>query len=302
MACGRARRTLSVKQHELHHPLGDALRQLLEPAGPAARGFLPVRQLHHPPTGHQIVMLITGEIMDKFKALRTMMDAIHPDHRAYTMCASADQTTELLAEIDRLNATIESLHAARGGILMDEAGTQAAQGPVRPAPANTVPQAANAIAVALADSQRTNDGGYVQCVNKVPCNVQQVAIPAASGAVDPSAGSAMFNGFDISKLPSILISCVAKLWPGTNGLFWDLALEKMPDRIEQLMARPTAEGDGDLPAIDQATVDKHLGAVLRASGSALRHFSTQKTLDDMRAAMLAAMVRPTANGVGGHSD
>lgn len=36
-------------------------------------------------------------------------------------------------------------------------------------------------------------------------------------------------------------------------------------------------------------VDNHLDAVLRASGSALRHFSMQKTLDDMRAAMRAAM-------------
>lgn len=37
------------------------------------------------------------------------------------------------------------------------------------------------------------------------------------------------------------------------------------------------------------TVDKHLDAVLRASGSALRHYSMQKTLDDMRAAMREAM-------------
>lgn len=54
--------------------------------------------------------------------------------------------------------------------------------------------------------------------------------------------AAQFNGFDISKLPPILISCVAKLWPGSNGLFWDLALEKMPERIEHLLARPSAIG------------------------------------------------------------
>ena len=36
-------------------------------------------------------------------------------------------------------------------------------------------------------------------------------------------------------------------------------------------------------------IDKHLDAVLRASGSALRHYSMQKTLDDMRSAMRTAM-------------
>lgn len=36
-------------------------------------------------------------------------------------------------------------------------------------------------------------------------------------------------------------------------------------------------------------IDKHLDAVLRASGSALRYFSMPKTLDDMREAMRVAM-------------
>lgn len=53
--------------------------------------------------------------------------------------------------------------------------------------------------------------------------------------------SVHFNGFDIDKLPPILISCVAKLWPGSNGLFWETALEKMPGRIERLMARPAVD-------------------------------------------------------------
>ena len=44
------------------------------------------------------------------------------------------------------------------------------------------------------------------------------------------------------------------------------------------------------PADD--VVDRHLDAVLRASGSALRHYSMQKTLDDMRTAMRGAMVAP----------
>lgn len=40
-------------------------------------------------------------------------------------------------------------------------------------------------------------------------------------------------------------------------------------------------------------VDKHLDAVLRASGSALRHYTMQSTLDAMRVAMCNAM-RPTS--------
>ena len=44
--------------------------------------------------------------------------------------------------------------------------------------------------------------------------------------------------------------------------------------------------------IPDAIVDKHLDAVLRASGSALRYFTMQKTKDDMRAAMRNAMKEP----------
>lgn len=40
-------------------------------------------------------------------------------------------------------------------------------------------------------------------------------------------------------------------------------------------------------------IDQHLDAVLCASGSALRHYTTQKTLDDMRAAMRTAMAADT---------
>lgn len=42
--------------------------------------------------------------------------------------------------------------------------------------------------------------------------------------------------------------------------------------------------------ISQDIVDKHLDAILKASGSALRHFTMEKTLRDMRAAVLQAMV------------
>jgi len=40
-------------------------------------------------------------------------------------------------------------------------------------------------------------------------------------------------------------------------------------------------------------IDQHLDAVLRASGSALRHYTMQKSKDDMRAAMQAAMAAAT---------
>ena len=43
------------------------------------------------------------------------------------------------------------------------------------------------------------------------------------------------------------------------------------------------------PAVSNQHIDRHLDAVLRASGSALRHYTMQKSLDDMRAAMRDAM-------------
>lgn len=72
--------------------------------------------------------------------------------------------------------------------------------------------------------------------------------PAASDAGGQADASAMFNGFDITNLPPILISCVAKLWPGSSGLFWEAALEKMPERIERLMARTAAASAPAAPA------------------------------------------------------
>lgn len=42
---------------------------------------------------------------------------------------------------------------------------------------------------------------------------------------------------------------------------------------------------------DDAEVDARIDAVLRASGSALHHYSMAKTREDMRAAMRAAMMR-----------
>ena len=41
--------------------------------------------------------------------------------------------------------------------------------------------------------------------------------------------------------------------------------------------------------MNQQKLDQHLDAVLRAAGSALRHYSLPKSLDDMRAAMKAAI-------------
>lgn len=55
---------------------------------------------------------------------------------------------------------------------------------------------------------------------------------------------------------------------------------------------PATEIQRKTPDATDAEVDKHLDAVLRASGSALRHYSLQMTLDQMRAAMRAAMGLP----------
>ena len=41
--------------------------------------------------------------------------------------------------------------------------------------------------------------------------------------------------------------------------------------------------------MDANKIDQHLNAVLRAAGSALRHYSMPKSLEDMRAAMKAAI-------------
>jgi len=49
---------------------------------------------------------------------------------------------------------------------------------------------------------------------------------------------------------------------------------------------------------DIGVLDKHLDAILRASGSTLRHYSMQKTLDDMRAALCAAMAETALRAQG----
>jgi hypothetical protein len=53
--------------------------------------------------------------------------------------------------------------------------------------------------------------------------------------------------------------------------------------------RPAVGGLGDFPYLKPEMVDKHLDAILKASGSALKNYSTPKTLGDMRTAMRAAM-------------
>jgi len=56
------------------------------------------------------------------------------------------------------------------------------------------------------------------------------------------------------------------------------------------------------PIFEPELVDKHLDAVLRASGSALRHYSTQKALDEMRGAMRAAMAEAVQKAFSDASD
>lgn len=45
-----------------------------------------------------------------------------------------------------------------------------------------------------------------------------------------------------------------------------------------------------VPHFSDAMVNHHLEAVLRASGSSLRYYSMEKTLEEMRGAMRKAMV------------
>lgn len=92
--------------------------------------------------------------------------------------------------------------------------------------------------------------------------------PTAANAGGLADANALFNGFDIAKLPPILISCVAKLWPGSNGLFWEIALEKMPERIEHLMAKAIdTDVAGQHP--DDLAVDR-FAAAMKAKMSASR--------------------------------
>ncbi len=74
-----------------------------------------------------------------------------------------------------------------------------------------------------------------------------------TSAVSP----AQFNGFDPGKLPPILISCVAKLWPGSEGMFWESFLEKIPARIDEIKneATRTAEFHAELDRHRAATTN-----------------------------------------------
>ena len=80
---------------------------------------------------------------------------------------------------------------------------------------------------------------------------------------------------------------------GGIGAVWDNtdyeATAKDWDKADQSPATIAAGQEA-------ATVDRHLDAVLRASGSALRHYCMPKTLDDMRAAMRVAMAAVGAAG------
>lgn len=94
---------------------------------------------------------------------------------------------------------------------------------------------------------------------------------------------------DDQPIPSGVVAAVERLVRATKPM------------LDAIDLKPTVSGGSDLPAFDHATVDKHLDAVLRASGSGLRHYSIQKTLDGMRTAMRTAMERPYANVAGGQS-
>lgn len=54
----------------------------------------------------------------------------------------------------------------------------------------------------------------------------------------------MFHGLDVSTLPDVLISAVAKLYPGSGGMYWEQAVPRIPERIQEtldLMTKQDAE-------------------------------------------------------------
>jgi len=46
----------------------------------------------------------------------------------------------------------------------------------------------------------------------------------------------LFNGYDTTKLPSVLISLSAKLF-GNGGMFWEQTIDLMPDKVQRLLNR-----------------------------------------------------------------
>lgn len=77
--------------------------------------------------------------------------------------------------------------------------------------------------------------------------------------------SAIFNGYDIKNLPPVLISAVAKLWPGSGGMFWENNIDLIPARIEQFKdALADAEKDaGYYRKLRSGDVDNYAVADLR---------------------------------------
>ncbi len=81
------------------------------------------------------------------------------------------------------------------------------------------------------------------------------------------------------EIVEALLREVGETWPR------DLAAHK--DRLEYLFTRVLTDWAGAGPSAE--AVDRHLDAVLKASGSGLRNYSMAKTLAEMRAAMREAM-------------
>lgn len=73
----------------------------------------------------------------------------------------------------------------------------------------------------------------------------------------------------------------ARLYRDLTGDVMALGFDGLVAAVEELRRRLAAPAD--------ITIDKHLDAVLRASGSALRHYSLPKVLADMRSAMREAI-------------
>ena len=75
----------------------------------------------------------------------------------------------------------------------------------------------------------------------------------------------------------------------------EVTLSADADPEEIILDHPDFDLEWRLPAkAPDELVDLHLDAVLRAAGSALRHYTMPKSLADMRAAMREAMAAAPA--------
>lgn len=115
-----------------------------------------------------------------------------------------------------------------------------------------------------------------------------------SSAVSP----AQFNGFDPAKLPPILISCVAKLFPGTDGMFWETFIDKMPQRIDLLKADLATERQARMALQEQMDDDPGIDVKDAAVGYLVKAPKRKPRLLTKPESAVSAAMAAARNGSG----